>query len=59
MNLTSKELVALRIAYKAYKTKNKLQRKAIERIFYLATGKKLGTEYYAIPIVKRLLELQK
>jgi hypothetical protein len=56
--LTKKEILALNIAYRAYKTKSKLQRKAIEKIFYYATGKRLGAKYYAIPIVKKLLELQ-
>jgi hypothetical protein len=51
------EITTLTLAYKAYRLKGKLQRKAIEAIFYAATGRKLGPEYYAIPIVKLLMEL--
>jgi hypothetical protein len=55
--LGPKELAALTIAYKLYRFKGKLQRKVIETIFYAATGRKLGPEYYAIPIVRLLMEL--
>lgn len=55
--LGPKEIAALTIAYKAYRFKGKLQRKAVEAIFKAATGKELGPKYYAVPIVQKLLEL--
>ena len=55
--LTPAEITALTVIYKTYKLKQKVQRKAVEHSFYLATGKKLGRVYYAIPIVQKLLEL--
>ena len=58
MELTKKEMVGLQIAYKSYRAKGRLERKAVERIFYYATGKKLGAGYYSIPVVRKLMELQ-
>jgi len=57
--LTPAEITALTVIYKTYKLKQKVQRKAVEHSFYLATGKKLGRVYYAIPIVQKLLEPQR
>jgi hypothetical protein len=55
--LTSKQITALTVAYKAYRLQGKIKRRAVETIFFAATGKKLGSKYYAIPIVRNLLEL--
>lgn len=55
--LGPKEVAALTAAYKVYRFKGKLQRKAVETIFKAATGQTLGPKYYAIPIVQKLLEL--
>jgi hypothetical protein len=56
--LTASEIAALTSLYWIYRKKKKVERKVVEGVFYRATGKRLGTKYYGIPIVRRLLELQ-
>lgn len=55
--LGPKEIAALNALYKIYRTKKRVERKVIEQAFYYATGKRLGAKYYAIEIVRKLLEL--
>ena len=55
--LTPKQIAALTAAYSVYKFKKKVERKTIEWVFYRATGVKLGPKYYAIPIVRNLINL--
>lgn len=55
--LTPKQITALTVIYKTYKTKKKVERKIIEKAFYHATGKRLGRAYHTIPIVRALRKL--
>ena len=55
--LSPKQIAALTAVYKAYKTKKKVERKAVSFAFKKATGVKLSKKYYAIPIVKQLIKL--
>jgi len=55
--LSPKQVVVLTIAYNLYKKKKKVDRRVIEGIFYRTTGYKLNKKYYAIPIVRALLNL--
>jgi hypothetical protein len=55
--LGPREVTTLTTAYKVYRFKGKLQKRAVETIFKTATGKHLGPKYYAIPIVQKLIEL--
>lgn len=57
MLLTPRQIAALTIAYNLYKRKKKIERALVEGIFYRTTGYRLNKKYYAIPIVRALINL--
>lgn len=57
MLLSLKEIAALQLVYRLYRKKKKVERRVIEEVFYRTTGKRLGKKYWAIPVVRRLVEL--
>lgn len=57
--LTASEIGAVRALYKVYRKKKRVERRVIEEVFYRATGKKLGRKYWGIPIVRKLVELER
>ncbi len=55
--LTPGQIAALTAIYQIYRFKKRVERKSIEWLFYQTTGKKLGSIYYSIPIVRNLIDL--